>query len=62
MNPITAYVIGETIDFRSIVRSVSFGLEPLLGDFYPAWLTFGNFLLLFLLLREMYRREIFLKI
>lgn len=62
MNPITAYVIGEKIDFRSIVSSVSYGLEPLLGDFYPAWLTFGNFLILFLLLREMYRREVFLKI
>ncbi len=62
MNPITAYVLGEVVDFRSIVRSVSYGLEPLLGDFYPAWLTFGNFLILFLILRCMYRREVFLKI
>ena len=62
MNPITAYVLGEVVDFRSIVRSVSYGLEPILGDFYPAWLTFGNFLILFLILRCMYRREVFLKI
>lgn len=62
MNAITAYMIGEVIDFRSIVKSVSFGLEPFLGDFYQVWLTFGNFLILFLILRYMYRERIFLKI
>lgn len=62
MNPITAYILGEVIDFRSIVASVSYGLEPLLGTYYPVWLTFGNFLILFLILRFMYRRGIFLKV
>lgn len=62
MNPITAYIIGEVINFRSIVASVSYGLEPLLGQLYPAWLTFGNFLILFFILRFMYRRGIFLKV
>ena len=62
MNPITAYVLGEVIDFRSIVTSVSYGLEPVLGAYYSVWLAFGNFLILFLILRFMYRRGIFLKV
>lgn len=62
MNPITAYMLGEVINFRSIVSSVSFGLEPILGQYYSAWLTFGNFLILFLLLRFMYKHKIFLKV
>jgi predicted acyltransferase len=62
MNPITAYMLGEVINFRSIVSSVSFGLEPILGQYYSAWLTFGNFLILFLLLRFMYNQKIFLKV
>ena len=62
MNPITAYLLGEVINFRSIVESVSFGLVPILGDFYQVWLTFGNFLILFVILRFMYNHKIFLKV
>lgn len=62
MNAITAYILGEVINFRSIVGSVSFGLEQYLGRFYPCWLTFGNFLILFLILLAMYRSNRFLKI
>lgn len=62
MNSITAYLLGETINFRCIVHSVSYGLESYLGAYYSAWLTFGNFLILYLILRFMYRHKIFLKI
>lgn len=62
MNAITAYLLGEVINFRSIVSSVSYGLQPKLGEYYGAWLTFGNFLILFFILRVMYRHKIFLKI
>lgn len=62
MNAITAYMLGEVVSFRSIVSSVSYGLQPWLGDYYPAWLTFGNFLILFFILRWMYRAKVFLKI
>lgn len=62
MNAITAYVLGEVVNFRSIVQSISYGLQPILGDFYPVWLTFGNYLILFLILLEMYRRKNFIKI
>ncbi|MCM1110235.1 MAG: DUF5009 domain-containing protein [Clostridium sp.] len=63
MNSITAYCLGEVINFRSIVASLSYGLRPRLGDdWYGVWLTFGNFLILGLILLYMYRRRIFLKI
>ncbi len=62
-NAITAYVLGEVVNFRSIVNSVSFGLEHLIGpDWYNVWLTFGNFALLFLLLTAMYRTHTHLKL
>lgn len=62
MNSILAYMLGEVVSFRSIATSLTFGLEPLLGEFYEVWLTFANFLILFLLLRYLYNRRIFLKI
>lgn len=62
MNSITAYLLGEVINFRSVATSVSYGLEQYLGKFYPTWLTFMNFLILFFILRWMYRHKLFLKI
>lgn len=62
MNPITAYCLGEVINFRSIVHSLTYGLQPRLDDWYPTLLTFGNFLILFLILRILYRQKIFIKI
>ncbi len=61
-NAITAYLLGEVVNFRSIVESLTFGLAQWLGPFYPAWLTFGNYLILFLILRHMYNHKVFLKI
>lgn len=63
MNAITAYILGEIISFRSIVRSLTWGLERYMGEaWYGTLLTFGNFLILFLILRYMYRQRIFIKI
>ena len=63
MNSITAYILGETISFRSVASSLSYGLKPYLGDdWYGVWLTLANFLIVFLILAFMYRRRIFLKI
>lgn len=62
MNSILAYMLGEVVSFRSIAASLTYGLEPWLGDFYAPWLTFANFLILFLILRHLYRHRIFLKI
>lgn len=62
MNSITAYMLGETINFRCIAHSVSYGLEQYLGQLYSVWLSFANYLILFLILRWMFRQRIFLKI
>lgn len=62
MNPITAYVLGEVVNFRSIVSSLTYGLQQYLGDYWTAWLTFGNFLILFFILYAMYRRRVFLRL
>lgn len=62
MNSITAYMLGETINFRCVVHSVSYGLEQYLCEYYSVWLTFGNFLIIFLILRFMYLQQIFVKI
>lgn len=62
MNPITAYVLGEVINFRSIVSSVSYGLAPLLGEYWNVWLTFGNFVILYLILLLMYKQKVFIKV
>ncbi len=61
-NSIAAYVLGETISFRSVVTSVSYGLEPYLGEYYSVWVTFGNFFIVFLILRIMYKNNYFLKV
>ena len=62
MNSIVAYMLGEVVNFRSIVGSVSYGLEPLLGSQYETWLTFGNGLILFFILRWMYGQRLFVKV
>lgn len=62
MNSIAAYVLGEVVNFRCMAASVSYGLEPYLKGYYPVWLTFCNFLILFFILRELYKRGIFLRV
>lgn len=62
MNSITAYILGEVVNFRSVAASVSYGLEQYLGNYYPVWLSFANYLIVFLILRMMYKHRVFLKI
>lgn len=62
MNSIAAYILGEVINFRCVAASVSFGLEQYLRDYYPIWLSFANYLIVFLILRWMYKHSVFLKI
>lgn len=63
MNSITAYVAGEVINFRSIVASLTFGLEHWIGpQWYAALLTLGNALILFAILAILHRQKIYLKI
>ncbi|MDR0845165.1 MAG: DUF5009 domain-containing protein [Tannerella sp.] len=62
MNSIVAYMLGEAINFKSVVASISYGLEQYLGAYYSVWLTFGNFLILFFILQMLYKRGIFLRV
>ncbi len=62
MNSIAAYIMGEIINFRSIAASLSYGLEQYMGAYYNVWLTTANYLIVFLILRFMYRYKIFLKV
>ncbi len=62
MNSITAYMLGECVNFRSVAASVFYGTEQYLGNYYPVWLSFCNFLIVFLILRLMYKQRVFLKI
>ena len=62
MNSITAYLLGEVVNFRCVVASVSYGLERYLGDYYSIWLCFANYLIVFFILRQLYKRNVFLRI
>lgn len=63
MNSITAYVLGQVVNFRCLVDSVSYGLEPFMGSaYYQAWLTLGNYSILFGILYLLYKRGLFLRV
>ena len=61
-NAITAYIVGEVVNFRCIASSLFYGLEQYIGGWYPVFLTACNSLILFLLLWLMYRNKFFLKV
>lgn len=61
-NSILAYFLGEKINFRSAVHSLSYGLEQYMGNGYDFLLTFGNYTIVFLILYLLYKHNIRLKI
>ena len=62
MNSIAAYTIGQVVNFRCVAHSLTHGLQQYMGDYYSVWLTFANYLILFILLKSMYKAKIFLKV
>jgi predicted acyltransferase len=62
MNSITAYVVSHVISFRSISKSLFFGLEQYAGDYYDFIIQLSNVTLLFLILYILYRNKIFLRV
>ena len=62
MNSITAYVVSHVISFKSISRSLFFGLEQYVGDYYGFIICLSNVTILFLVLYIMYRNRIFLRV
>ena len=61
MNSIAAYCIGEVINFSSVSKSLLHGFSHLTGDYYQLIITLGNVTILFLIMRLMYKKGIFLK-
>ena len=61
-NAITAYLLGEIINFRSIAESLLHGTSQFLGQWYPVLLTASNSLIVFAILAVLYKQRIFLKI
>lgn len=62
MNSIVVYVIGQKVKFTSVSQSLLFGLEPLAGTYYPLAITVGNALILYFIMRVMYKYKVFLKV
>ena len=61
-NAITAYLVGEIVNFRSIAASLLYGTEQYLAGWYPVLLTVCNAVALFFVLKIMYRNKLFLKV
>jgi len=62
MNSITAYVVSHVVSFRSISKSLFFGLEQYVGDYYDFIIQLSNVTILFLILYILYRNKIFLRV
>lgn len=62
MNSITAYVVSHVISFKSVSRSIFFGLEQYVGDYYDFLIRFSNIAILFFILWLLYRNRIFLRV
>ena len=61
-NAITAYLIGELINFRGIAESLLYGTAQYLEGWYPVLLTACNSLIIFFILWFMYKNKLFLKV
>ncbi|MFW5755710.1 MAG: acyltransferase family protein [Tangfeifania sp.] len=62
MNSIMAYMLYMIVNFSSVTRSLFFGTEQYLGDFYPVLIRLGNVSIVFFILWVMYKQRIFLKV
>jgi predicted acyltransferase len=62
MNSIAAYMIANVIDFRSVTESFIYGLEDIVGGFYPVLIACGRVLILFFIMRLMYKNKVFIKV
>ena len=61
-NAITAYLIGEMVNFRGVAHSLLYGMEQYVDGWYPVLLTLCNSIMVYLILKVMYRAKLFLKV
>jgi len=62
MNSIAAYMIGEVINFSSVSRSLLYGFEQYVGNWYPLLITTADAFILFFILKHLYRKGLFFKV
>ena len=60
-NSLVAYVLGEYVNFSSLTDSLFYGFKPLLGVFYPVLGATMQGIFVLLVLRWMYKSNIFVK-
>lgn len=61
-NAITAYLIGEMVNFRGAAHSLLYGVEQYVDGWYPVLLTLCNSVIVFFILKVMYKNRLFLKV
>ena len=62
MNSIVAYMLAMCVNFSCIGHSLFHGLEPYMGAYYQVLITASNAVMVYLILWEMYKRKIFLRV
>ena len=62
MNSIVAYMLVCCVNFSSVGRSLLYGLEQYVGDYYPVCIAVSNAAIIYVILLFMYRNKIFLKV
>ena len=62
MNSILAYMLYEIIDFSSISKSVLYGTEQFLNNYYVTFIKLANVSIIFFILYLMHRKGKFLKV
>ena len=61
-NSIAAYMLATCVNFSSVSGSLLYGLRPYVGDFYPTLIAVSNAAIVYIILRQMYKRQVFLKV
>ena len=62
MNSIVAYMLAMCVNFSCISHSIFHGLEQHMGAYYQVLITASNAVIVYLILWEMYKRKIFLRV
>ena len=61
-NSIAAYMLATCVNFSSVSNSLLYGLKAYTGDFYPTLIAIANAVIIYQILRVMYRQQVFLKV
>lgn len=62
MNSIAAYMLVSCVNFSSVSNSLLYGLQQYTGNFYPVIIAACNSVIIYLILRLMYKNKLFLKV